>query len=337
MVSLALIICAHSAAAQKTDPLAQAKALLKRGFVLAKQGRANKDPNKLRAAIALFKRSFELDASPLGQCNIGLAYFDLKRLPQAHLFLGDCLNRLGATKPKFVSTMRNFHGQVEQALRAAGFYPLDVRTEPSGASVSVNSFAADETFRAPRLIWLDRRDHQFTARLPGYVTATTPLAMSAARSRFPLVIHLKRALRPEPAIEPGSKDPARQVEPPAKPIAIDYDTRPAPRGALPLVTLSAGIFALAGGGVMHAIALDKRAELEAMEAGPARDAAVSTFEKQRFAVIGLYAAGAVSTGLGIYLYSRKRKLIRVERKTMVLVGPASDGSAGATLWVRGSY
>ncbi len=308
---------------------------MRQGFQLATQAAKSKNNAQTRQAIELFKRSFALDPNPLAECNIGIAYKTLGQLDRAHLFLGNCIARMGAARPKALAPMRKLQSGVERDLRSQGYWPLDVRTKPGGALVTADSFAKGEQFRAPRLVWLKAGEHKLTAHHDGYKRTTVPVSISATRSRFPLVIELDKA--------PAKVTPNKDVDPPPvktkpivdKPRPIEYDLKPAPRGVAPLVTLSLGIAALAGGGIMHAIAFDKREDLKPMQAGSTRDAAVSTFENQRLAAIGLYAVGAIATGIGAYLYTRKRKMLRVERTPTLTVAPLANGSVGALVLVRG--
>gem|GEM_PF-2022262 len=314
---------------------AEARQLLKQGLAAVKAG---KSPADLKRALGLFKRSFKQDPTALAECNIGIAYSDLNQLSRAHLFLGNCISRLGAIKPRRLALMRKWQARVEKRLRAAGFVAIEVRSKPAGAVVSVDSFAADETFRAPRLIWLSPAAHTFTANLAGHDRANKRLDVTAAGAQNPVVIELSKT--PVPVVDPGKtkpivtptqkQKPIRKIKPVEGP-RIPPTVRYAPRSKWAPILLGAGALTLAGGGLLHVIAAGKRSDLP--NDGPERALAVSTFKKYRIGVVSLYAVSAIATTLSVYLYKRKRS-IRSERSVDVAFVPL-DGNVGAVVSVRG--
>jgi len=331
------------AAAQPAQPkpspsatnVSQAKSLLKKGFKLATEWRTTKNSATLQKALGLFKRSFQLDGTLKAECNIGIAYRDLDKLAQAHLYLGNCINRLGAARPKMLASIRQLQSAVEAGLRKRGWLPLEVRSRPSGAQVAVDSFAKDEAFRAPRQIWLSQGEHKLSARIIGHVEKVTTVSMTAERSRKPLVIELSKAAKP--TAEPKKPTPIvtrPKVDSPRRQVL--YDTRPAPRGLLPAAVLGTGVAVIVAGGVMHAIAWGDRGDIADLGVGDDRERAISDYKSQRNVVVGLYAVGGLVAAAGLYLYKRKRGVIRVERPPSVSVVPLVDrGAVGAVLTFKG--
>ncbi|MDX2013295.1 MAG: tetratricopeptide repeat protein [Myxococcaceae bacterium] len=121
--ALVPILCAFAWPALADEVADKALTLNKEGTALAEQGRFDEAITRFKAAEVLLPRYQH-------HCNIGIAYQDSGRLPQAQRFLQSCVARAGknaspAVKARLVA--------VEAAVKAGAFGVVVVR----GASVRV--------------------------------------------------------------------------------------------------------------------------------------------------------------------------------------------------------
>src|SRR5688572_30869252 len=143
----------------------------KKGRELAKQWRQDGDRKKLEEAARLFKQAYKLEASPVVECDLGLALHYLGEEGRAHARLTSCMPRLAAEGADKVAAYRGIEDEVNRALQN-GHVAVDISSSPPGAIVTLSAFPPDETVLAPTLVWLKPGKHTFVAHLDGHVDAT---------------------------------------------------------------------------------------------------------------------------------------------------------------------
>jgi hypothetical protein len=150
-------------------------------------------------AIAKFKEANHLEPRPIFACLIALAYTRKENWPQAELFLSQCRERqsAGTQLPDWVPEAEN---QIKEKLAAAGLVAVTISVRPSNAGVTltVSSFAPDETF-GPRTIYLPVGTHAIVARAPGYPEVKRVLEIHDSFKPLSMEIDLDAApVRPQP-------------------------------------------------------------------------------------------------------------------------------------------
>ena len=298
-----------------------------RGRQLARAWRADKDTTKLDEAARLFKEAFQLTGSPLYECDLGLALHYLGEDARAHARLTSCMTRLAAVSPDKVAGYRGVDDEVATAV-STGHVAVDVATQPPGAIISVSSFPSDETMLAPTLVWLRPGTHTFTAHVDGHVDVNWTVEVSEADAAARARKEWRVKLDPTPVnLGGGGGDGGGggggggDGEPPP---LVD---RPAPRSkTVAYATLASGAALVAGGGVLHYLGRDARADLEGLPAGDEYDRKVDRWHAYQRGTIGLYAAGAITTGVGVWLYLRTRT------PAPLAVTPTPEGR-GAMVWL----
>ncbi len=218
-----------------------------------------------------------------GRGQRGLKAFADDDMVRAHLLLEGCKD----------AGEQDARREAKKRLERGRFAPVAVDVSPPGATVAITSLG--ETFVADDDVWLPFGKHAFTAQAPGYQSAEAQVEVTD-RSRLMFSLRLRRL---ENA---GTKEVRFDVESPTtvkdpKPTKFDSlldkrfrapkpgpvaDDEPA-RSKWPWLLLGTGV-ALAAGGT-----------LVAMEANSGRGKATA---------VGLFAAGAATTGVGIYLFVR---------------------------------
>ena len=313
---------------------------------LARQATERTAASDYQGALPLYKQAYALDHQAAYQCNIGAAYFKLKLWPQSYLFLDLCLDRAGELEPRYVDSMKKARTFVAEKLRQGRFTEVDLVIDPAGATVDISAFAPDESFTAPRVLWVPYGDHQVTLTLPGHVTQTLPLAVHD-EDRLRLVVTLVE--QPTTKTPDGTSDTTR--DPASSPssttrntVSPDHvtttgtalsvateDARPAPRshGKAWIAFAVAGA-TLIGGVAFHVAALDTRSEIEPLPDSFERDDLVSELERERAVMAGFYAMSAIATGIGAYFWLRAPAGSTTSTRQ---VG-ATVTPAGSLVWAR---
>jgi hypothetical protein len=315
----ALGIVAGTARAQpqgdKPDGPGVPSTLHRKGRELAKQWRQDGDRKKLEEAARLFKEAYVLGGEPLAQCDLGLALHYLGEDSRAQVRLNSCMPRLEAEGADKVAAYRGIADEVASALRD-GYVSVDIATTPPGAVVTLSSFPPDETVLAPTLVWLKPGQHTFVAHLDGHVDASFTVDITDADA----AAHAKKEWRV--TLEPlGDREPAHMVDAPATMV----DTPPRRSRTSAYATLGVGGALLAGGAVVHVLGRGVRSDLS-MLSGEPYDDKLGTWHVYQRATIGLYATGAITTGIGLWLYTKAKT------PAPIAVTPASEG-AGAMVWL----
>ena len=291
VVGAAAIAGARAHAVAEPSAAERAREVAIRGTQAAEAG-------DLAGAIARFKEARALDDRAEYLCNIGYAYQLAGELPRAHLFLSECLVRAAAMDPGVATAFRARLADVEGALRAGGFAPVDVTVSPRGAAVGSSAFAADETAPGPRLVWLPPGRHHITASAPGHAPGAIELDVTGSgrhAASIELAPQRREATPPHvaPRPDPEPRDPAVTAAP-------GRDRTPA------IAVLAGGGVAVAAGGVFHVLALRTRDDIAAHHPfeGPERDAREATWRTQVTGMAIGYGVGAVAIGVGAYLWWR---------------------------------
>lgn len=261
-------------------------------------------------AIAAFKESNKLKPRATSSCLIGLAYTRRELWPQAEIMIDRCKRDAGADDPT-PEWLPALEQQLAQRLATIGVSPVTISVIPASAKaeLSVSSFAPDELFE-PRTIHLPPGSHVITARAPGFPTASETIEIKDAQPHT-IVIDLRE--KPKPVV-------AKQV--------------PAPHSVVPLALLGAGGALVAAGAIYHATALRTAANglADATDATP-DDALYSKwshkYDVRREVVIGLYAAGAITAGIGLILRLREPAY---ETLPQVSVVPTPGGGMVTVGW-----
>lgn len=310
---------ALGAAAGTAHAQPQGVPLHERGRELAKEWRRDGDRKKLEEAARLFKEAYRLDGSPLMECDLGLALHYLGEDGRAHARLTSCMPRLAALGADKVAAYRGIEDEVNAALRT-GHVAVDIVTTPPGAIVTISAFPADETVLAPTLVWLQPGKHELSAHLDGHVDATFAVDLT----ENDVATHARKEWRVRlEAKEGGGGDAGGGGGSEAVPPVVDA---PRPRSkTTAYATLAGGGVLLAGGAVVHVLGRDVRSDLAALS-GDAYDEKLKTWQTYQRATIGLYATGAVVTGVGVWLY------LRAKTPAPVTISPTAEGK-GAMLWV----
>lgn len=303
-------------------PAPSAQQLHQRGRDRAKVWRQTGDKPALQEATQLFKDALALGDDPLIECDLGLALHYLGEDARAHARLTRCMPRLAAVSPDKVAGYRGVEDEVAAAV-AKDHVAVDVATSPPGAVVSVSTFPADETVLAPTLIWLRPGKHTLTAHVDGHVDIATTIELTDAD----VTARARKTWRGKLEKEPGEIAPIRR-DPEVPPERVDAPPPPARSKTPAYATLAAGGVLLVGAGVVHYLAYDKKQHLGTLRGAEYNDY-LPTYQTYQRATIGLYAAGAVATGVGAWLYLRART------PAPISVSPTPEGD-GAMVWVFSS-
>jgi len=291
------------------DPVDDAKAIAAQAKQAAIDGNAaGNDRGKLEEAIALYKQAYGVDPNPLYRCNAGVAYMLIDELPRAHALLTQCLQRLSAVQPTAVAQFRTHLDQIELALPGRAV-PVDVVSDPAGATLTVSAFAEDEPVVAPTVVWLPAGTHTIRGVLAGHEDASSSITIDLADPA-------KQRVRLELAavvIAPEVRDRVVVQDPPGN-----------GKRTAGWISVIGGAVLLAGGGAMHAITSRTREDLAGLS-GDAYDDELPTFQTQRAVTLGLYGVGAAAAITGavlLYLSSHQER---------VAITPADGG--GAMVWI----
>lgn len=288
---------------------------------LVAQGEAHAQDGRYDHALASFKAAAALEPTAGHACYVAYTYFRMQRLPEAWLYFDQARARDDGTAAAWCET--TLAADLQRSLRAGSFAPVTITTEPAGARVEISSLAAGEAIDAPRVVWLAYGTHELTVTRAGFRGERVEIAV---RSAAPMPVQV--ALVPEPTTgrATAGAPPRDDVTAPGDAAARD---RPRGRPVIAWVTLSVGVATLATGAWFHASAVSSQHQAEDELAGPAFDAHLDDFRRERALALGSYAVGAAVTGVGLYLLLRSPSGADDERHAGVAVAPDSFA-----LWVR---
>ncbi len=312
---LALVGASLGAGVATADPADDLRA---QGEALAKAGRYTE-------AIAAFKESNRDKARATNSCLIGLAYTRRELWPQAEIMIDRCKREASAADPT-PDWLPALEQELAKRLATVGVAPVTIVVEPAAAKaeLTVSSFAPDELFE-PRTIHLPPGSHVVVASAPGYAKAQRTIEITADLQPRRVVIELRHEgeTPPPPAANLHPEPPP----PPPPPL-------PAAHSAVPLVVMGAGGAMLAAGIVFHATAFRTAAtELaDATDATPdprQYDQWSHRYDVRREWLVGLYAAGAITAGIGLYLRLSEHE---TEALPQISVVPITGGGLVSVGW-----
>ena len=275
-------------------------------------------------AIAQFHEAERLFPRAIHDCNIGLAYRLSERWPQAFLYLRSCLARATSALPRWVDRE---HRAVQARLTRGAFTPVAIHVQPRGALVRFPDLLDDASFPAPVSAWLPRQSIRIEVEREGFQAQQRTLHPQGEAS-----VRVDVSLEPLAAsVEAVDADTAAEGEssaeelvtdttapegpgsllvvetPPEEPVTLQVALDPAnenPSLVVPWVVVSSGLLLAGVGGVFHGLASGRRDRMSQLPAGAEFDEEMGAFEVDRGLAIGLYAAGAIVTGVGAYLLGR---------------------------------
>ncbi|MFT3699658.1 MAG: PEGA domain-containing protein [Kofleriaceae bacterium] len=170
---------------------------------LAAQGEALAKAGDYSRAIDAFKAADKQKPSTRNACMIGLAYLRREAWPQAELFLATCKQRASAADPapEWVPAAEQ---QLAEKLAAANVAPVEVTVTPASAtaSVTVSSFALDESFNPPRTLHLAPGRHTFEVQADGFATTSKTITISDRQAQ-----HVTVELVAAGAVQPARPEP----------------------------------------------------------------------------------------------------------------------------------
>jgi hypothetical protein len=143
-------------------------------------GRARLAAGKPAEAVPLLREALgaaaAADAPAIG-CELGVAYEQLRDLPRAFFFLDGC----EAPEPRAALE------RVRRALDRSQLAPVQLISQPEGASVVVTSPALGERFVAPRDLWLPAGSYHFELHLEGHIDQAVDLVVDGPK-RTPVLV-----------------------------------------------------------------------------------------------------------------------------------------------------
>lgn len=312
--ALACIAALMGSAAAEPDPADQAR---QHGEELAKAGRFSE-------AIAAFKDSNAKKQRATNFCLIGLAYTRLERWPQAEIMIDRCKANASAADPT-PEWLPALERELAKRLATVGVAEVAIVVEPktANAQITVSSFAPDETF-APRTIHLPPGSHTVTVTAPGFERVQTTIDVKTTDQQV-VTITLKDAL--VAAKTPDTQVHAPPPPPPAPPVVVSASP-------LPTILMATGGTLIAAGIVYHATAFRTAATnlADATDATPdphLYDQWSHRFDVRRDWLIGIYAAGAITAGVGAYLHFTQKQ---TESLPQVSIVPLDGGGMVSVGW-----
>jgi hypothetical protein len=309
---VAVLVGSARIAAADPDP---ADAAREQGEQLAKAGRFSE-------AIAAFKDSNAKKPRATNSCLIGLAYTRIERWPQAEIMIDRCKHNASAADPT-PDWLPALEQELAKRLASVGVAPVTIVVEPATAKaeVTVSSFAPDEGFE-PRTIHLPTGSHVITVTAPGFERAQSTVEVTSAEKKTVTV-----TLQPPSVAK--SNDAGAVPHPPLQPPPA-----PAASSSLPTALVATGGTLIAAGIVYHATAFRTAASnlADATDSTPdphLYDQWSHRFDVRRDWLIGIYAAGVITTGVGLYLHFTAKQ---TESLPQVSVVPLDGGGMVSLGW-----
>jgi len=296
----------------------QADAARQQGEQLAKAGRFSE-------AIAAFKDSNAKKPRATNYCLIGLAYTRIERWPQAEIMIDRCKTNASAADPT-PDWLPALEKELAKRLASVGVSEVAIVVEPktAKAEITVSSFAPDEAF-SPRTIHLPTGSHTITVTAPGFERMQTTIDVKTTDMQL-VTLTLKSVISDAKTTEP----------PPPRPRAVAPLPPPPPPAASPLPTIlmASGGTLIAAGIVYHATAFRTAASnlADATDATPdphLYDQWSHKFDVRRDWLIGIYAAGAITAGVGAYLHFTRSQ---TEALPQVSIVPLDGGGMVSVGW-----
>lgn len=280
-------------------------------YQLAARGNKRAKAGDFEGALELLRQSLAIRPRSDVLCNIGGAYYMLKRWVKAHLVLGICLSRAAdLDDADWVKELGKLYAQAELKLKAGAFAPVKIRVTPASARVRIAGLPADASFTGPRTVWLPAGKHTITASAKDHDSAETDVVATKGKT-----VEAVLTLKPKP-----------------KPITVEPPPKPSRTGAY--VTWGLGGAALIAGGVFYALALDTNDRAEPLDPSSTGYAELKDeFEFRRLMSYSLLGAGVVASAIGTYLFIRASG----SNETSQRAAGAAVTRGGAVVWARWSF
>jgi hypothetical protein len=213
--------------------------------------------------------------------------------------------------------------ELAKRLASVGVAPVTIVVEPATAqaSVTVSSFAPDEAFE-PRTIHLPTGSHVIAVTAPGFERAQSTVDVTSTEKKV-VTITLAVVGTAGPN-DPGARPHQPQPPPPS----------PAASSPVPTVLMATGGTLIAAGIVYHVTAFRTAASnlADATDSTPdphLYDQWSHRFDIRRDWLIGIYAAGVITTGIGLYLHFSAKQ---TESLPQVSVAPLDGGGMVSVGW-----
>ncbi len=269
-------LCLCRVAAAQTSAAAKDQALTDEGIELMRGGRHAE-------AIARFKEAERAVPRHVHDCNIAQAYLRLDRLPQAFLFLERCEARMGRSPESWV---RSSLEALRKRLEAGPFGRVTVRATPSGATLWVRAFAADEGWPVDgeRTLWLPAGPSEVELRAEGMQAQVRTVEVAAGATA-----EVRVALAP-PVLE-------AVVAPPPEAKALR-------RARWPLIPMGVGAAGLLASGLVLGLSASTAGQLGGLSADQTSQAFELAARSQQYDGVGfgLLGGGAVIAVVGLLLF-----------------------------------
>jgi hypothetical protein len=296
---------------------------------LADEARALAAAGDLLGAAARFRAAHALDPRPELLCNVGVAFHKAKDLPRAHLYLGQCLTRVGSLEAGFASSVRAVFAAVEDTLRGGAYAPVDVTVTPATASVTVSAFDPEDAIVGARVVWLPFGHHTLTARAEGHVEQAVAIDLEGPGQQTARIALVRASGAAGAGADDGTTGGGDSIERPVSGQLLPRSRRPAI-----VATAATGGLAI-GAGVVYLLA--RSAAASAGDAGIDDREYADRVDSARFrqhlswGLGGAAAIGAVASG---WLWYRAT---RSPRAPVLTVDVGGGAAGGATAVVRGRF
>jgi hypothetical protein len=278
MLALLQLASPHTALAQSTADVENARALFVEGAKLAGEGR-------WKEARELYARSLQLKPAPITRYSLGVAQRETGRRADA----------LGSFRAFLAEPQTNATASYAEPARAAiatlegqiGHVLITVEPRaPAGLTLSIDGEPVPPTWAAPREI--DAGAHDLVARAPGFRAANAHF-VSAAGAGVAVAVTLAPTTSPT-----GSRALVQPLD-----VAVLLSPPPAartPSRTLPVVLLSVGSALLVTGTTVGILGVNQASN------APTRDgAAASAAQAKGIAGDLLGGAGIATAGIGLLL------------------------------------
>jgi hypothetical protein len=354
MSPVVVVLMGLLAAGEATQPATEnAEALIREGNALRRAG------NDI-AALAKFRRAYDIAPNPRGAAQLGFCEQSLRLNVEAE---GHLVEAAGSHEDPWIT--KNL-GIIEASLAAvrAQLGQIEVVGDPAGAEVWVNATRSG-ALPLPKPLWVSPGSVHVELRAPGHVSAetTTPVlpgqlqriklrlgdaAKSQERETPPAAVAVPPSRSPgaaspsTPSPEPAQTTPGTQGQPSALLTPVVSTTAAAPthgslgRGSLRTAALVAGGVAVAALGAGLVFGLQVRSanhDLETETSWPtyqARQDDSKHAETRQWVALAV-AGAALATGVTCYLLGEKSA-----KETSIALAPWADDRSGGGL-LRVSY
>ncbi|HEU5075524.1 MAG TPA: PEGA domain-containing protein [Polyangiaceae bacterium] len=192
-------------AASAPAPLAESEARVERAKELYEQAAAAYAARKNFEAIELFRQSGALEPSPLLSYNMALAYEEAGDLRNALKYFREYASAAGQDDAAEVQARIS---KLESKLGKLGIQQLTVRSNPSGATLSVDGVPVGVT---PYTAEFPPGAHTLEVSMPGYAETEASIDLPADRA-VSVALTLREAkapAAPPPQLPPAAPPPPR--------------------------------------------------------------------------------------------------------------------------------